>query len=270
MGILVLLLTTSFSYWIAADNFALPTGFATAFVLLALLVLGKLPSSVSLVRARPNFSEGMLLFAIVGPLLAASLLFRITSLFVIYGAVAIGVVLSLWGFISQIYYRKKSDASIEFINRRRRNDRFAFRLLLISVIPILVMLGWSWEVTSKAHPSSFNYTVSVPGLAAFVWRPDNQLVETGNPWLLDASANWACRIDKETCLKIAKAESLTPSPWTGTGAYSSQDYERLALISAVKNPVGYLMERTPKVWRIWSSDNAAQGILLVLTSINIE
>lgn len=266
-GILIILLTTPFSYWVASDYFALPTGFALAFSLLALMALGSLKPTVSLTKVKPNIREFVVLMAIAGPLLAISLIFRIASLFAIYGAIATALVLGAWGIILRIRNYDRAELSHKISKRLFLNNRFAVQLLVISFLPILTMLSWTWIVTAKAHPMNFAYTVTVPELAnAAPWRPDEQLIESGNSWLLDSSSNWACRIDKKTCAKIAQAESISPRPWAGVGEYSARDYTRLAVFAAIKNPLGYIKERAPKAWRNWSSGNVAQGLLFSLTT----
>ncbi len=266
-GILVIFLTAPFSAWIASDNFALPTGFALAFALLALIVLGRLEPIFLASKANPSFRDCVLLSLVVGPLLAISALFRVASFFMIYSVVGAAVIMAIWALINRVNYRKRAAKNPNLVVRNRQNSRIAISLLLMSAIPIAATWSWTREVTEKAHPNDFSYTISVPELASYIWRPDEQLIEIGAPWLIDSSANWACRIDKETCQKIVKAEVESPRPWAGAGEYSSSDYERLAIVSALKNPVGYIADRAPKAWRNWSSGNPAQGLLFLIVSM---
>jgi hypothetical protein len=266
-GILVSFLTTPFSKWIASDYFALPTGFALALALLALMTMTALepPSSVS--RVWPSPHEVIRLVAIAGPLLAISLLFRVASLWAIYGVIATAGLVGIWVVVDRIRYRRQADLSSDIRDRRLRNGRFVVRLLLISIVPILVMLSWTWVVSAKAHPERFSYTITVPELAyGALWKTDAELIESGNPWLLDSSSNWACRVDEETCAKIAAAEADSSRPYAGVDEYSTNDYMRLAIIGAIKDPLDYLRERAPKAWYNWSSGNAAQGFLFLLTT----
>jgi len=265
-GVVAMFLTTPFTVYIASDSFALPTGFALAFSLLGLMMLGKLEPITVLSQSLSGFRESVSLSLVAGTVFAVAALFRVTSLFAVYGA--IGVIVILFGLtvIRKVISRDRGDNQKVLI-RNRQNNRFVFRLLLVSVVPIFLTLYWTQEVTTKAHPDNFSYTVSVPELASYVWRPDSQLIEIGAPWLIESSANWACRIDKETCLKIVQAEASSPRPWAGVGKYSSSDYERLAIVSAFKNPVGYVFDRAPKAWRNWSSGNAAQGVFFLVASV---
>ena len=209
----------------------------------------------------------MRLAAIVGPLFSISLLFRLTSLFLVYGAIGTAIVIGGWGVLAQIYHRIRTEPSSKVASKSRANNRLAIRLLLISVVPIFTMLSWSWVVTDKAHPAKFSYTVNVAELNSMIWRSNEQLLKINASWLIDASANWACRIDKETCAKISRAEAVSPRPWAGAGIYSIDDYQRLAIVAALKNPVGYIADRAPKAWHNWSSGNPAQGLLFLLTSM---
>ncbi len=266
-GILVTFLTTPFSQWIASDYFALPTGFALAFVLLALVAMRALEPPSSLSRVWPNRREVIRLVAIIGPILAISLLFRVASLWAIYGVIATAGAVGVWMVVDRIRYRGQRDLGPNILDRRLRNSRFVVRLLLISVVPILAMVGWTWTVSAKAHPEQFSYTITVPELAyGALWKTDADLIESGNPWLLDSSSNWACRVDEETCAKIATAEADSSRPYAGVDEYSTGDYMRLAIVGAIKDPLDYIRERAPKAWYNWSSGNAAQGLLFLLTT----
>ena len=244
VGSFYLLSSWIFEDWLMGPWFSLSSGFAIPFFLLGFLRLGENSSWL--------FSSSMI---------AISALTRVTSYLMIQLVFATGVLLLAYSFIKPIWMRKNSRIKSDTDSNSVRTN--GLRILLVTIVPIVLILGWTEYVTRVAHPDNRAYTISDPGMIhGMRWRTSDDINSVGGNFVVVGTGNWACVISPVQCADIAKKEKDTNSPYSGNGYYSGDQLRNMAIKALVGNPVSYLQYRLPSFWEAWSNGNLIFGLLI--------
>lgn len=89
------------------------------------------------------------------------------------------------------------------------------------------------------------------------WMTDEYLTKNNARFLVDGGANWACEIDPERCNLIQKLELSSETPYSGSNKYDFKEFRNLALISILRNPVGFLENRIVRLVKAFTADAGA-------------
>lgn len=243
-GFTYLLSSWMFEDWIMGPYFAMSSGFAIPFFLLSLFWFRE---------------KSRIVLASIA--LTISALTRVTSYLILQLAVLVGVLLIVYSYILPACrkYLLKSTSKRETGGIRKSG----LTLLVILVIPIITVVGWTEFVTNRAHPGIWTYTVPVPGLAyGMKWRTTEDINAVGGGFVVAGGGNWACAISPDRCSEIAEREATSDTPYSGNGYYSGTQLRNMAIIAAVTNPISYVEHRLPVFWKFWSNGNTVFGILM--------
>ena len=247
-GSTYLLSSWIFQDWVMGKWFAIASGFALPFFVLAIV-------SVDSHRLR-LFASFMLTF---------SALIRVTSNLIVQVTGLIAVFLIAVGYLYPAVSLRlprvfKSRNALEI---RRRG----IRILLLLILPIIAVEGWTSYVTNRVHPDNRAYTMSVDSLFhGMRWRTSEDLNRVGGGFIVSGTGNWACGIAPQQCTEIAERELNTSEPYSGTdnGYYTGLQLRDMAIKAALQNPIAYIEYRTPSFWKFWSNGNLVYGIVMTL------
>jgi hypothetical protein len=248
LGSSYLLSSWIFEEWVMGKYFALSSGFAVPFFLLAII-------SADTHRLR-LFSSSALAF---------SALTRVTSNLVVQITCLTALILIVVGYAHpklspRLPRLLKSCNALEI---RKRGTR----ILLLVLLPIFVVEGWTSYVTKRAHPENRAYTMSVDGLFhGMRWRTSDDLNSIGGGFIVSGTGNWACGIEPDRCAEIAEQEAKTIQPYSGTadGFYTGSQLKDMAINALVNNPIAYIEYRAPSFWKFWSNGNLMYGMVMAV------
>jgi len=248
VGSSYLLSSWMFQQWVMGTWFAWASGFAIPFFLLSLF-------SADSHRLR-FFSASML---------AASALTRVTSNLVVRSMVVVAVLMLVVAYLNPA-------ANARFPRLIKTRNSLAIRkrgikILILLLLPVVAVEGWTSYVTERAHPEIRTYTVSVQGLLhGYRWRTSEDLNSIGGGFVVAGTGNWACVIAPEKCAEIAAREVKTTEPYSGTenGYYSGEQLRSMAINAFLTHPVAYFKYRAPSFWNYWSNGNLMLGIVMIL------
>ncbi len=147
----------------------------------------------------------------------------------------------------QKLYRKKG-------KKKGKRDKNALRLesrnslpqsfsrigIFTSGIALLVTLPWRLISTYHFNGAPFLMSSASGGVPETIWALPNSA--SGQYWGV-YGANWACKIDLETCNNVQSGIS--------DGSLSNIHLLLLAIQSVLSNPINYINERSEFLWANW-------------------
>jgi hypothetical protein len=130
-------------------------------------------------------------------------------------------------------------------------NRHLVALLVCTMAFQVVTIPWRVYAAERLRPGNYNWTTATNRYWHESWMPDREFRERAQGWLLVGRPNTACKVDPDTCARIARYERAQLVPYSGTGRYSEEEYRRLAIRAIREHPVAFAADRLYFLNRAW-------------------
>jgi hypothetical protein len=174
------------------------------------------------------------------------------------------VLVAVWGAASLVrtwWHRRRADG--EDTRRADGEDtgtdaagsvgwrKHLLALLLAAVAFQVVTVPWRVYAAQSIRPGDYRWTTATNRYWHHSWMPDSVFRARQQSWLLVGRPNTACKVDRDTCARIARYERRQPTPYSGEGRYSEGDYRQLAIDALTHHPVAFAADRLYYLNRAW-------------------
>jgi hypothetical protein len=162
------------------------------------------------------------------------------------------VVVAVWGGLTLVrsWWRRRraADAPAPASPGWRKQ---LLALLLAAVAFQVVTVPWRVYAARTLRPGDYRWTTATNRYWHHSWMPDSEFYARGQGWLVTGRPNTPCKVDPDTCARIARYERRQPFPYSGQGRYTEDDYRNLAIEALTHHPVAFAADRLYYVNRAW-------------------
>jgi hypothetical protein len=243
-GLSILFLAQPSKFWTLTDGLFMSDGLGSNFLLSSMLLAQK---GIDSYRQDKNPRRALALFAFSGFFLSVSLHYR----FAFWPA---ALVLLIFATLMLLFSVLRAGLAAELRPLRRGIGVFIISFLLTSA-------PWTVVVSTIFNPGNPTWSAGDYQWAQR-WMTDQYLLEGGGGYLVNGGANWACKIDTETC------EALQPMVLSGDGKNYST-FQNLALETALNSPLQLLGVKIPVLAQASVTPPVGLGVALSSAGIPV-
>lgn len=264
-GVTFLALSTPITIWFLDLGLFYAEALGISALLLCMMALASAQGS--------EWSLVILLSVLAGVFLAVAAYFRAAF----YGLITVLEIVALMQVAALVYW---------IVRRRIRRGAFDSAVLRSRQFASLCSVALTLAVSASLTIPWINFVeASVRGTRDWSVVGDQFFAGTwvkaeGLPeFLSSGGVGWACRIERARCDEIEKLEIASGAPYTGHGAFTSDQFKSEALAVIRERPLDYMKDRAYFIASGWSSSESGnvnqsrailQGVIFLLGFIFVN
>lgn len=228
--------------WILGTGLMYQEGFATAFFMLALVLVASISS-------KATTKERSIVAICAGVCLGFAAYFR--SIF--DPIILFGLMCSISFFVlSAFKYFFKSHTKTNW-----QSNKFLYSSIIF-LCAVITMLPWRIFLGNSIHSGNYSWTAAGANIWASRWYPNEILDNQGlKPWR-EGGLNAACQAYPDKCREIERLEMSSPYPYTGSGYFSQSEFRSMLISEYLTNPIAiihYKFDVFKSFWLLHNSEN---------------